>query len=268
MPLTTGAPARSGIGPTAAARAVSDGSTPASPIGRTIDGRYAITRLLGEGGMGAVYEGEHLGLGKRVAVKLVHALHARDPHVAARIKQEARSTGAIESENIVQVFDAGEDEELGLFLVMELLKGEDLGSLLSQQGQVAPAAAAGMIAQAAKGLARAHAAGVVHRDLKPANVFLCARDDGSSLVKLVDFGIAKLVRDANKAQGQQGAGLTQMGMAIGTPQYMSPEQAQGLATVDHRTDVYSLGAVLYEACVGQPPHPGECPRTSRRSCRS
>jgi serine/threonine-protein kinase len=239
--------------PTPAAAPSPTGTQPASagPIGRTIHGRYKIKRLLGEGGMGGVYEGEHLEIGKRVAIKLVHSLHARDPQIAARIKQEARSTGAIESENIVQVFDAGEDPELGLFLVMEMLKGEDLASLLARKKGVSPLAAAVMIAQASLGLFRAHAAGIVHRDLKPANIFLCARDDGSSLVKLVDFGIAKLVRDASQAS--QGPGLTRMGMVIGTPQYMSPEQAQGLLTVDHRTDIYSLGCVLYEAIVGVSP---------------
>jgi serine/threonine-protein kinase len=227
------------------------GSATLGPIGRTIHGRYEIKRLLGQGGMGGVYEGEHLEIGKRVAIKLVHALHARDPHIAARIKQEARSTSAIESENIVQVFDAGEDPELGIFLVMEMLKGGDLASILLWKRYVAPIAAATIILQAAQGLSRAHAAGVVHRDLKPANVFLATRDDGSATVKLVDFGIAKLVREANQAN--RTPGLTHTGMVIGTPQYMSPEQAQGLATVDHRTDIYSLGAVLYEACVGKSP---------------
>ncbi len=252
-PITGVGPAQSGVSPSAAS--TGEIAAGASPIGRVIHGRYRIKRLLGEGGMGGVYEGEHLEIGKRVAIKLVHALHARDPQIAARIKQEARSTGAIESEHIVQVFDAGEDEELGLFLVMEMLKGEDLASLLLRKTRVSPMAAATMVLQAAQGLMRAHAAGIVHRDLKPANIFLCTREDGSSLVKLVDFGIAKLVRDANQAQGQQGAGLTRMGMVIGTPQYMSPEQAQGLLTVDHRTDVYSLGAVLFETIVGASPYP-------------
>ncbi len=224
-----------------------------SYVGRVVNGRYGIRRLLGEGGMGGVYEAEHLDIGKRVAIKIVHALHARDPHVAARIRQEARSTGALESENVVQVFDAGDDEAIGIYLVMELLKGEDLASLLSGGRRVSPVAAATMVLQAAQGLSRAHAAGIVHRDLKPANVFLSTRDDGSSIVKLVDFGIAKLVRDASRAN--RGPGLTQAGMAIGTPHYMSPEQAQGLATVDHRTDVYSLGAVLFEAIAGAPPFP-------------
>ena len=223
----------------------------AGPIGRTLNGRYEIKRLLGQGGMGGVYEGEHLEIGKRVAIKLVHSLHARDSHIAARIKQEARSTSAIESEHIVQVFDAGQDESLGLFLVMELLKGEDLANILARRKTLSPSTAAMLVAQAASGLSRAHAAGIVHRDLKPANVFVVTRDDGSSLVKLVDFGIAKLVREANRQS--QGPGLTRMGMVIGTPQYMSPEQAQGLPTVDHRTDIYSLGAVLFEAIVGESP---------------
>jgi hypothetical protein len=247
---THGVPPQSGVNPTTSAAdapPVSDG-----PIGRTIHGRYRIKRLLGEGGMGGVYEGEHLEIGKRVAIKIVHALHARDPHIAARIKQEARSTGAIESENIVQVFDAGEDVELGIFLVMEMLKGEDLGSLLARVHHVSPLAAASLVVQATQGLSRAHAAGIVHRDLKPANIFLCTRDDGSSLVKLVDFGIAKLVRDANRSN--EAPGLTRMGMVIGTPQYMSPEQAQGLLSVDHRTDIYSLGAVLFEAIIGKSPY--------------
>ncbi len=220
-------------------------------IGRILKQRYKLKRLVGEGGMGGVYEAEHLEIGKRVAIKLVHTIHARDPHVAARIKQEARSTGAIESENIVQVFDAGEDEDLGLFLVMELLKGEDLSTLLGRKGRISAIGAAAIAIQAAQGLARAHAAGIVHRDLKPANVFLCTRDDGSTLVKLVDFGIAKLLRDADRAQ--QAPGLTRLGMVLGTPQYMSPEQAQGLPSVDHRTDIYSLGSVLFEMVVGSSP---------------
>src|SRR4029077_52157 len=126
--------------PNAHASGVSPTANGDSPVGKTIKGRYRIKRLLGEGGMGGVYEGEHLEIGRRVAIKLVHALHARDPHIAARIKQEARSTGAIESENIVQVFDAGEDPELGIFLVMEMLKGEDLGSLLTRKKHVSPMA--------------------------------------------------------------------------------------------------------------------------------
>ena len=231
-----------------AAAAPAPSNTPLA--GKVVKGRYRIKRLLGEGGMGGVFEGEHIEIGRRVAIKLVSSVHARDPHVAARIKQEARSTGAIESEHIVQVFDAGEDEELGLFLVMELLKGEDLAAMLARETRLSPVVAITLVAQAAQGLARAHAARIVHRDLKPANIFISPRDDGSLLVKLVDFGIAKLLRDASD---KEAGGLTRLGMVIGTPQYMSPEQAQGLTTVDHRTDIYSLGAVLFEIVAGVPP---------------
>jgi serine/threonine-protein kinase len=244
--------ASSGVESVSGLDAGTQGGERADLLGRTVHGRYLVRRLIGAGGMGGVYEAEHIEIGKRVALKLVHALHARDPQIAARIKQEARSIGAIESENIVQIFDAGEDPELGIFLVMELLKGEDLGALLARRGTISPFAAATIVSQAALGLSRAHAAGIVHRDLKPANVFLSCREGGGTLVKLVDFGIAKLIRDANEAR-RQGAGITRMGMVIGTPQYMSPEQAQGFLTVDHRTDVYSLGAVLFEAIAGHSP---------------
>jgi serine/threonine-protein kinase len=220
-------------------------------VGRMLADRYRILSVLGEGGMAIVYEGEHVAIGKRVAIKLVQSFFAKDGEVVQRFEHEARSASAVESEHIVHVFDAGADPELGLFLVMELLKGEDLAGLLVREGKLEPMFACGIIDQAALGLEKAHAAGVVHRDLKPANMFLVERDDGTTLVKLVDFGIAKIVRDAHDARFAR-KGITRRGTAIGTPQYMSPEQAQALESVDHRTDVYSLGAVLFEAIAGQP----------------
>jgi serine/threonine-protein kinase len=220
-------------------------------LGRMLADRYRILSVLGEGGMAIVYEGEHVAIGKRVAIKLVQSFLAKDGEVVQRFQHEARSTSAVESEHIVHVFDAGADPELGLFLVMELLKGEDLARLLLREGKLEPMFACGIVDQAALALERAHAAGVVHRDLKPANMFLVERDDGSTLVKLVDFGIAKIVRDAHDARFAR-KGITRRGTAIGTPQYMSPEQAQALDSVDHRTDVYSLGAVLFEVIAGQP----------------
>jgi eukaryotic-like serine/threonine-protein kinase len=219
--------------------------------GRMLAGRYRLQRVLGEGGMAIVYEGEHVALGKRVAVKLVQSLLAQDDEIVHRFEREARSASAVESEHIVHVFDVGADPELGLFLVMELLKGEDLARVLTRRHRLDALYACGLVKQAALGLEKAHAAGIVHRDLKPANVFLVERDDGTTLVKLVDFGIAKIVREAQDARVQR-KGLTRRGTAIGTPQYMSPEQAQGLDTVDHRTDVFSLGAVLFEAIAGEP----------------
>ena len=224
---------------------------PQVSVGRLLAGRYRIHSVLGEGGMAIVYEGEHIGIGKRVAIKLVQSLFARDDEIVNRFEAEARAASAVESEHIVHVFDVGADPELGLFLVMELLKGQDLGRVLARRGALDPVFACALIKQAALGLEKAHSAGIVHRDLKPANVFLVDRDDGTTLVKLVDFGIAKVVREAHDARFSR-KGITRRGTAIGTPQYMSPEQAQGLETVDHRTDVFTLGAVLFEAIAGRP----------------
>jgi eukaryotic-like serine/threonine-protein kinase len=222
----------------------------ATAVGSVVAGRYRLTRLIGEGGMGAVYEAEHVEIGKRVAIKLVRSVHARHAEIAARFKREARSASAIESDHIVQVFDAGHDPELGLFMAMELLRGEDLGTLLHRVGRLDVETACSVALQAAAALERAHAAAIVHRDLKPANIYLVEREDQTALVKLVDFGIAKIVRES-----ESGGGLTRTGSAIGTPNYMSPEQAQGLQTLDHRTDIYSLGAVLHEMIAGTPPFP-------------
>jgi serine/threonine protein kinase len=220
-------------------------------VGRMLAGRYRIQRILGEGGMAIVYEGEHVAIGKRVAIKLVHSLFAKDDEIVGRFEREARSASAVESEHIVHVFDVGADPELGLFLVMELLKGEDLSHVLARRGRLEPLFACGLAKQAALGLEKAHAAGIAHRDLKPANMFLVERDDGTTHVKLVDFGIAKVLRDAQDARFAR-KGITRRGTAIGTPQYMSPEQAQGLESVDHRTDIFSLGSVLFEALSGRP----------------
>ncbi len=236
--------------PLSSSAPVSSEPTP-SPVGRLLAGRYRLQGVLGEGGMAIVYEGEHIAIGKRVAIKLVQSVFAKDDEIVSRFEREARSASAVESEHIVHVFDVGADPELGLFLVMELLKGQDLGHVLARRGRLDPVFACGLVKQAALGLEKAHAAGIVHRDLKPANVFLVTRDDGTTLVKLVDFGIAKVLREAHDARFSK-KGITRRGTAIGTPQYMSPEQAQGLDTVDQRTDVYSLGAVLFEAIAGRP----------------
>ena len=221
-------------------------------VGAVVAGRYRITRLIGEGGMGAVYEAEHVEIGKRVAIKLVRAIHARHAEIAARFRREARSASVIESDHIVQVFDAGNDPALGLYMAMELLRGQDLGSVLERTRRLDPEAACSVVIQAASALDKAHGASIVHRDLKPANIFLVERENQNAMVKLVDFGIAKIVRDETTGGG---GGLTRTGSAIGTPNYMSPEQAQGLLSLDHRTDIYSLGAVLYEMVVGEPPFP-------------
>ena len=218
--------------------------------GVTIAEKYRVERMIARGACGTVYEGEHQELGKRVAIKLIAEDLARSEEVAVRFRQEARAAALVRSDHIVQVFDVGTDPQFGLYMVMELLAGEDLELFLRRQRKLDAALAVDIATQSARGLAKAHAAGVVHRDLKPANVFLSTRDDGSMLVKLVDFGISKLLRDDRRAK-EGGGAQTRSGTAVGTPQYMSPEQAQGLAG-DHRTDVWALGAVLFEMLAGRP----------------
>ena len=218
-------------------------------LGSIVSGKYALKRLVGTGSMGEVYEGTHLEIGKRVAVKLMNASYADAPEIVARFRREARAASAVESDYIVQVFDAGRDAEHGLYMVSEFLVGEDLEALLARQGRLDPLFAARMAYQVARGLARAHAAGVIHRDLKPANIFVTTRDDESLLCKILDFGISKVTLD-DLARGD--AGLTAAGLTLGTPQYMSPEQVKAQPDVDGRADVWSLGAVLYEALAGVP----------------
>ena len=222
-------------------------------VGKTVAGKYSLSRLLGEGGMGAVYEAEHLEIGKRVAIRDRPRARGQKEEAAARFMREARAASAVESDHIVQVFDVGQDPKLGLYMVMELLAGEDLGKVIARVGKLRSSSRSR--SRSGRERARPGARGRrVHRDLKPENVFLRARDDGSALVKLVDFGIAKVVREVRSAAAGEGAGLgaiTRSGSILGSPCYMSPEQAQGLPDVDHRTDVYSLGAVLYEMLTGK-----------------
>jgi serine/threonine protein kinase len=172
----------------------------------------------------------------------------------ARFRREVRAVAAIESDHIVQVTDVGVDEKFGLYMVMEFLQGEDLSSYLHRLGQIKPIEAVKIAHQAARGLAKAHAARIIHRDLKPGNIFLTQRDDGSVCVKIYDFGISKLLGDPDKT-GTWNAELTGVGMPVGTPQYMSPEQAHGVTDLDPRSDVWSLGAVLFEMLAGRGPYP-------------
>ena len=224
-------------------------------LGTTIAGKYRIRRLVGLGGMGAVYEGEHVELGKRIAVKIIDTASLTSSELTTRFKREARAASAVESEHIVQVFDVGSDPEIGLYMVMEYLVGEDLECRLRKEpGRRLDAVTASLLGhQVARALVKAHGARVIHRDLKPANIFLTTSDEGTLRVKVLDFGISKLLAsDSPTASKREQLALTQEGVALGTPQYMSPEQAQGLTTIDHRTDVWSLGAVLYEAVAGRP----------------
>ncbi len=217
-----------------------------SPIGATLAGKYEIRRMIGRGGMGAVYEGLHVDIGKRVAIKLLETEHSKAEEISERFRREGRAASRVESEHVVQVFDVGQDETHGLYMVMEFLDGEDLARRLERERLIDTPHAVDIAWQAARGLAKAHAAGVIHRDLKPGNIFLAQRDDGAVSVKIVDFGISKLVAGLEEQKGS----ITRHGSAVGTPQYMSPEQAQGFP-IDHRTDVWALGCVLYEMLAGK-----------------
>jgi serine/threonine-protein kinase len=229
----------------------------AALVGKTLAGKYLLKRMLGEGGMGAVYEGVHTEIGKRVAVKLITNEGDASGEVAARFKREAQAANAARSDHLVEVFDVGRDPKLGLYMVLEFLEGEDLETRLAREGKLDVKLAVNIALQVSRGLAKAHAAGVVHRDLKPANIFLTTREDGTLLAKVVDFGISKFVNEERlksswRPPAAEKKKLTRVGGVIGTPQYMSPEQARGLPNVSHRSDVWSLAAVLYESLAGRP----------------
>jgi serine/threonine protein kinase len=217
-------------------------------VGTTVAGKYRVDRLIGRGGMGAVFQATNVAIGKRVALKFLDHEAARNREACQRFQREAEAAGMAESAHIVQIFDFGGSEAGLPFLVMELLSGEDLRARLRREGRLPVSDALRITGQVLRALVRAHAAGIVHRDLKPDNVFLCARDDDPSFVKIVDFGISKVAR-ARVADT-----LTRRGTVLGTAFYMSPEQAQSFADIDGRTDLFSLGAILFEMLAGAPPH--------------
>jgi serine/threonine-protein kinase len=227
-------------------------SAPASLEGQIIAGKWRVLGVLGRGGMGVVYEAQNIAIGKRVALKFIEA--GADPEACRRFQREAEAASAVESAHIVEVFDSGTTEQGQPYLVMELLRGESLGSRLRREGKLPVDEAVAIIAQALRGLARAHAAGVLHRDLKPDNVFLVERDDTPLFVKLLDFGVSKFT----PRPGAVGLStITRKGTVLGTPYYMSPEQARGDVELDGRSDLFSMGAVLFECLVGHPPCAGQ-----------
>jgi serine/threonine protein kinase len=221
--------------------------------GTKLAGRYDIGRMIGGGGMGHVYEATHSGTGRKVAIKVISTGEmAKDAHIVGRFQREAKAAGSVDSQNICQVLDTGTDDETGApFMVMEYMTGEDVQQLLQRVGPLSPDLALRITAQAALGLSKAHGVDVVHRDMKPANLYLAKKDDGEVVVKLLDFGIAKVKME--QAQSAENAGLTRTGMMLGSPLYMSPEQARGSKNIDHRADIWSLGVVLYQCLCGRTP---------------
>jgi len=216
-------------------------------------GNYRAISLLGEGGMGAVYLAEHPAIGRRVAVKVLHKNYIRDENLLTRFLNEARAANAIRHPNIIEILDSGTIADGTPFLVMELLEGESLGTRIRRVGALPMQSAVEFCYQTASALGAAHKKGIVHRDLKPDNLFVVPdpHDPERERIKVLDFGIAKLQQSANDSV------KTRTGTLMGTPIYMSPEQCRGTKTVDHRSDIYSLGIIFFEMLCGQPPFVSE-----------
>jgi len=216
--------------------------------GRVVAGRYRVLRKLGEGGMGRVYLAEHVRMGRPCALKVLNPELVNSPDALARFAREASSASRIHHPNVASIYDFGETEDGIAYLAMEYAEGERLSTLIAREGPFPPERAVAIARQVADALISAHELGIVHRDLKPDNILVSRARDGSDLVKVIDFGIAK---------GPHGTDtqLTRTGFVVGTPKYMSPEQVSG-EPVDGRSDIYSLGCILYEMLVGQPAFDG------------
>jgi serine/threonine protein kinase len=226
-------------------------TTNVSLINHTI-GNYRVTSLLGEGGMGVVYLAQHPVFGRKVAIKLLHAVLARDPDIVARFFNEARAIHMVAHENIVEILDFGQTADGQPYFIMEYLSGESLTEAIAR-GPMTPEQVEAIGVQMCRALGAAHAKGIVHRDLKPHNVQLVIKADGALQVKILDFGVAKILASPDGASSVK----TRTGSLMGTPLYMSPEQCKGAGILDHRTDIYSLGVILFEMISGRPPFNAE-----------
>jgi serine/threonine-protein kinase len=221
---------------------------PASDLARAgvvVAGKFRLDAIIGRGGMGSVWSATHLGLGHQIAIKLVSREFVRSPEALRRFDAEAKAAARLQSRHVVQVYDNGTLEDGTPYIAMELLSGENLQQRLERTGPLHLAETVIVLAQCCKALGRAHSLGIVHRDIKPDNIFLTqSPDDEAYVVKILDFGVAKL------AMGDGDQSTTKTGAVLGTPLYMSPEQARGLRSIDHRTDLYSLGLVAYTMLTG------------------
>ncbi len=219
--------------------------------GQIVDNKYRIVRLIGEGGMGSVHEGENTLIARRVAIKVMHAAATQNEQALLRFEREAQAAGRIGSDHILEVLDLGRLDNGDRYMVMEYLDGEPLSARIERLGKMTPEQIAPLMRQACKGLQAAHDAGIIHRDLKPDNIYVLREKAGQpDFVKIIDFGISKF-----SALGSD-MNMTRTGAVMGTPYYMSPEQAKGSSQVDPRSDVYALGVIMYEAVTGHVPFDG------------
>jgi serine/threonine-protein kinase len=222
-------------------------------IGEVLAGKYELERLLGRGGMGAVFAAKHKLLHQRVAIKLVLGNIAQHKEARDRFMNEARAAFAIQSEHIARVLDIGELDTGVPYMVMEYLEGADLSHILEQRGPLPIQEAVDYVMQALDAIAQAHSKGIIHRDLKPANLFIVRAPDGPGNVKVLDFGISKMTNPLAPDSG----GMTSTKAMLGSPYYMSPEQLRSSKTVDARTDVWAIGIILHELLTGEVPYKGE-----------
>jgi len=219
--------------------------------GDVIDGKYRIIRLLGEGGMGAVYMGENIKIHRKVAIKTLLSAVAGSSDVVGRFEREATAAGRIGNSHILEVLDLGEMADGDRYMVMELLDGEPLSSRIESRGRLSASETAPLAIQVLEGLSAAHTAGIIHRDLKPDNIFLLRDHVGiKDYVKIIDFGISKFQTLSGDGEAMS---MTRTGAVMGTPYYMSPEQASGSRETDARTDLYAIGVILYQAVTGRVP---------------
>lgn len=217
--------------------------------GEVLESKYRVIRTIGEGGMGAVYEGHNVRINRRVAIKVLHQAFTSNPEVVRRFEREAQAAGHIGNDHILEVLDLGTLANGDTYMVMEYLDGEPLSARIHRLGRLTPAQLVPLTKQLLEGLGAAHKAGIIHRDLKPDNVFILHEKAGlKDFVKIIDFGISKF-----QPLSGDGMKMTRTGSVMGTPYYMSPEQASGSGEADARSDLYAVGVILYEAVTGRVP---------------
>jgi len=221
--------------------------------GYTIDGKYRVERKIAEGGMGIVYEGTHVAIGRKVAIKFLHGDIKANDELLVRFRNEARLAASIGHRNIVEVLDMGTLRGVHHYIVMEYLHGSDLDEILKETGRLTQREAVDLVLQILSGLKAAHLKGIIHRDLKPQNIFIVEAPGDERYVKILDFGVSRLVTENQRRESR----ITRSGVVFGTPRYMPPEQARGRADVDGRADIYATGAMLYEMLSGAPLFPAE-----------